>query len=204
MGKIPWSRTWQPTPVFLPKESHGQRGLAGYTVHGVEKNQTQLKWLSTAYIWPFHMLELFSGLTFTLYHLSPPQECALHYKGDYVCLFQHILTYCQTIFLLERRNKWMCLGLICIYMTNTCIYRSHHLVSYLSLRERYYGTIFFLVVIATHWPPELQVNSDALIFPEVQQYFQLWDNDAIINHISHTKRGHCGVFTLSFLKMAEN
>ena len=27
--KIPWRRAWQPTPVFLPGESHGQRRLAG-------------------------------------------------------------------------------------------------------------------------------------------------------------------------------
>ena len=26
--KIPWRRAWQPTPVFLPGESHGQRSLA--------------------------------------------------------------------------------------------------------------------------------------------------------------------------------
>ena len=32
--KIPWRREWQPTLVFLPGESHGQRSLAGYTVHG--------------------------------------------------------------------------------------------------------------------------------------------------------------------------
>ena len=29
--KIPWRRAWQPTPVFLPGESHGQRSLAGYS-----------------------------------------------------------------------------------------------------------------------------------------------------------------------------
>ena len=28
--KNPWRRKWQPTPVFLPGESHGQRSLAGY------------------------------------------------------------------------------------------------------------------------------------------------------------------------------
>jgi len=28
-GKIPWRRKWQPTPVFLPEESHGQRNLRG-------------------------------------------------------------------------------------------------------------------------------------------------------------------------------
>ena len=27
---IPWRRAWQPTPVFLPGESHGQRSLVGY------------------------------------------------------------------------------------------------------------------------------------------------------------------------------
>ena len=30
VGKIPWRRAWQPTPVFLPGEFHGQRDLAGY------------------------------------------------------------------------------------------------------------------------------------------------------------------------------
>ena len=30
VGKIPWRRKWQPTPVFLPGKSHGQRSLAGY------------------------------------------------------------------------------------------------------------------------------------------------------------------------------
>ena len=32
--KIPWSRTWQSTPVFLPGESHGQRSLVGYSPWG--------------------------------------------------------------------------------------------------------------------------------------------------------------------------
>ena len=30
-GKIPWRKKWQPAPVFLPGESHGQRSLAGYS-----------------------------------------------------------------------------------------------------------------------------------------------------------------------------
>ena len=36
--KIPWRRAWQPTPVFLPGESHGQRSLEA-TVRGVTKGQ---------------------------------------------------------------------------------------------------------------------------------------------------------------------
>ena len=34
VGKMPWRRAWQPTPVFLPGESHGQRSLAGYSPWG--------------------------------------------------------------------------------------------------------------------------------------------------------------------------
>ena len=38
---------WQPTPVFLPGEFHGQRNLEGCIVCGVAKSQTWLKWLRT-------------------------------------------------------------------------------------------------------------------------------------------------------------
>jgi len=30
--KIPWRRKWKPTPVFLPRESHPQRSLLGYSL----------------------------------------------------------------------------------------------------------------------------------------------------------------------------
>ena len=31
VGKIPWRRAWQPTPEFLPGESHGQMNLTDYS-----------------------------------------------------------------------------------------------------------------------------------------------------------------------------
>ena len=46
VGKKPWRRKWQPTPVFLPGESYGQRNLVA-TVPGIAKNWT---WLSTLII----------------------------------------------------------------------------------------------------------------------------------------------------------
>ena len=30
VGKTPWRRAWQPIPIFVPEESHGQRSLVGY------------------------------------------------------------------------------------------------------------------------------------------------------------------------------
>ena len=40
VGKIPWRRAWQPTPVFLPGESYGQRSLAGYSPCGCRESDT--------------------------------------------------------------------------------------------------------------------------------------------------------------------
>ena len=33
VGEMPWRRKWQPTPVFLPGESHEQRSLEGFIQH---------------------------------------------------------------------------------------------------------------------------------------------------------------------------
>ena len=50
-GKIPWRRKWQPTPAFLPGESHGQKNLAGYSPWGLRRvrhdlaiQQQQIQW----------------------------------------------------------------------------------------------------------------------------------------------------------------
>jgi len=40
VGKIPWKRAWQPTPVFLTGESHGQRSLEGYSPKGGKEADT--------------------------------------------------------------------------------------------------------------------------------------------------------------------
>ena len=38
--KIPWRRKWQPTPVFLPGESHGWRSLMDYSPRGCKESDT--------------------------------------------------------------------------------------------------------------------------------------------------------------------
>ena len=42
--KIPWRRTWQPTPVFMPGKSHGPRSLVGYNPWGRKESDTT-EWL---------------------------------------------------------------------------------------------------------------------------------------------------------------
>ena len=43
--KIPWRKKWQPTPVFLPRESHEQRGAWCAAVYRVAQSRTRLKQL---------------------------------------------------------------------------------------------------------------------------------------------------------------
>ena len=38
VGKIPWRKARQPTPVFLPGESHGQGSLVGYSPWGQKES----------------------------------------------------------------------------------------------------------------------------------------------------------------------
>ena len=40
VGKIPWRRKWQPTPVFFLGKSHGQKNLAGYSPLGCQESDT--------------------------------------------------------------------------------------------------------------------------------------------------------------------
>ena len=40
LGRSPWRRAWQPNPIFLPGESHGQRSLAGYSPWGRKESDT--------------------------------------------------------------------------------------------------------------------------------------------------------------------
>ena len=55
--KIPWRRAWQPTPVFLPGESHGQRSWTGYSPWGHKEShnwaptRTKAMYL-TRQVWP--------------------------------------------------------------------------------------------------------------------------------------------------------
>ena len=40
VGKSPWNRKWQPSPVFLPGKYHGWRSLVGYSPWGHKELDT--------------------------------------------------------------------------------------------------------------------------------------------------------------------
>ena len=51
VGKICWRRKWQPTLVFLPGESHGQRSLAGYSSWGRKESDTTELLTLSLFMW---------------------------------------------------------------------------------------------------------------------------------------------------------
>ena len=85
-------RKWQPTPVFLPGESCGQRSLAGYIVHGVSKESDMTERLNTrthaerehrcsVYIMPKSLLSKINvAASFTKENHRLPRDC--HHNQD--------------------------------------------------------------------------------------------------------------------------
>ena len=62
VGKIPWRKKWQPTPVFLPGKSHGERSLVGYSAWG-PKEWTQQEEM---------VIVLSTGMALRTIHLCTP------------------------------------------------------------------------------------------------------------------------------------
>ena len=64
VGKIPWRRASQPTPAFLPRESHGQRSLVVYSPWGRKQSDTtEATWPAsyTATIFTYTLTFMFWG-----------------------------------------------------------------------------------------------------------------------------------------------
>lgn len=82
VGKIPQRRKWQPTPVFLPAESHEQRSLEGYSPWGCKELDTT-EWGNTYFLF----LKLF------LFYLFIFFEVALRHYRSTVVFSQAVVTH---------------------------------------------------------------------------------------------------------------
>ena len=75
IGKIPWRKEWQPTPVFLPGESHGQKSLVGYSSWSCKELDTT-EGLSTS------KKDILSATVFILFNFPTQVTCCAK-----VCVF---------------------------------------------------------------------------------------------------------------------
>ena len=105
VGKIPCVRKWQPTPVFFPEESHGQRRLAGYSPWASKESDTTEQ--LTLSLSPFQSFTYFTNLTFLISFISlitrknlsqslSPQEWA-HQPFHEHCQFSSVAQSCLTL-----------------------------------------------------------------------------------------------------------
>ena len=99
--KIPWSRKWQPTPVLLPRKSHGQKSLTGYS-HGITKSQT---WQQLSILLPQHINIWYSYLPncFFTFHVSH-----LFYIYNSVFLPDRSDSLFFLLFFFFRLSVWNC------------------------------------------------------------------------------------------------
>ena len=72
--RSPWRRVWQPTPVFLPGESHGQRSLAGYSPWGRQESD-RTDWLTHTHTHT-HTPVQFSSVAQSCPTLCDPMNCS--------------------------------------------------------------------------------------------------------------------------------
>ena len=101
VGKIPWRRKWQPTPVLLPGKFHGQRSLVGYSPWGrKELDMTEQLhsltctalgyWLTSLWgTWSFAQFKLLLRRPTSHVHLGSsiiwPVKCKLELPVDKHC-----------------------------------------------------------------------------------------------------------------------
>ena len=82
VGKTPWSKRWQPTPVFLPGESHGQRSLASYCPWGRESQTWQQLNHHHSFIYFFQIWAMW------MHNLIPRKKCLVtFFKKPFLRLF---------------------------------------------------------------------------------------------------------------------
>ena len=74
VGKIPWNRKWQPTPVFLPGEFHGQKSLVGYSpwdcIEFMGSHRVGYNWATNTYHEINGKANNYSDFTLVFYLLS--------------------------------------------------------------------------------------------------------------------------------------
>ena len=89
MGRIPWRRKWQPTPVFLPGESHRQRSLAGYSPWSCKESDTTEHTLTLFILILLFYVTNFSKMLVSLYcpflFMKKPGWVKVEYGHRLVC-----------------------------------------------------------------------------------------------------------------------
>ena len=83
IGKIPWSRKWQPTPVVLPGESHGERSLVGFDFHVHTRTSTHAHTHTYTHAHTLWLLHHSGGGRISLFHLTNSLKLVSNAQNQY-------------------------------------------------------------------------------------------------------------------------
>ena len=118
VGKIPWRRKWQPIPVFLPGESHGQKSLAGCNPWGCKESDmtemTEHQWENRiVFVCAFKRASLLAQM---VKHLPAMWETWVRFLGREDTLEKEMAIHSST---LVWKIPWNC---VCFAFLNTQYY----------------------------------------------------------------------------------
>ena len=110
LGKIPWSRKWQPAPVFLPGKFHEQRKLAGYSPWDCKESAT------TEHAYMQLTLKNFFFILFVFSRFGVMNMYRFCNKEENKLIFLNLRTYCHSPEPLKLTPKFIHLLLICFQL----------------------------------------------------------------------------------------
>ena len=101
VGKSPWRSAWQPSPVFLPGESHRQRSLVGYSPGGckesdVSEHACNIALFGCTVVYRFTYWMLF----WLLSNLGSYEQSYCKYSCVDFCVYRHF----QLLWILRSMN----------------------------------------------------------------------------------------------------
>ena len=88
--KIPWRGEWQPTPVFLPEKSHGQKSLVGYSPWG---RRVEHDWDTNIHLQVDILLESFVSLQIRV--MGPSLGTLLHILASIHSGIIGVIVFCN-------------------------------------------------------------------------------------------------------------
>ena len=99
VGKILWRRKWQPTPVFLPGESHGQRSLVGCNPWGHKESDTTEQMA-------FHWINWILRDLFFNERKKTTQPCKLHFQQSGARVYFLVFPFPEEHSFLTLQTSW--------------------------------------------------------------------------------------------------
>ena len=115
VGKIPWRRKWQPTPVLLPEKSQGERSLVGYDPWGHKRVRQDWSDLARAYTHTHTHTHLIAVTTLSL---SVGLSDGSHDQMQVVCVWQEYpgSNVSSSAPPIRRPTKTICPHSQCVYL----------------------------------------------------------------------------------------